>query len=454
MKGVSMSSQPMSANTSELSSSCGRVMYKISAAPQGRPGHPSAMFLIDQAAWKAGRLVPVRDLRDDDIGKRIALISRESALTKLEEVDWELHHAQDNFATVFQASPAILCIIQLDGLRYREINKVYEKRTGYRRCEVIGKTSLGLGLWDDANDRKRTIQKLIAKGHLHGHQVVFRTKKGARLTTLLSAEIMEFGGETCALIIAEDISKRRQAEEARMDLAQSLINAQEAECTRVARELHDNIGQSLAMFGMELHKTRLALTGLSRENDARFARLSVRLRTLGQEVGNLSHQLHSPELELLGFEAAVKGQCREFSELYQVPVHCECSGVPVTLSSDISLCLFRVMQEALHNIAKHSHATTIKLELCGTPKLLRLVISDDGVGFTASRAKGTRGLGLISMRERLYLVGGKFVIVSKPGSGTRVEATVPFLLRRTKAASTTRIRIGGPSAAKAIKGRP
>jgi PAS domain S-box-containing protein len=417
---------PISQRLPEVSAKRGDRIFR---SVDDLPKWSTSMYLINPSLRKVVRMAPrgSNNLRDDILGRRFAPVSRESALANLEEeVDRELRQAQNNFATVFHANPAILCIIQLNDLSYREINKAYEQRTGFKRSEVIGKTSVGLGLWNDADDRKRTIQKLIAKGHLHRHQVVFRTKRGDRLTTLLSAEIMEFGGENCALVIAEDISKRRQAEEARVKLSQRLINAQEAECTRVARELHDNIGQSLAMFSMELEKTRLALTDLSRENDARFARLSVRLRTLGQEVGNLSHRLHSSELELLGFEAAVKRQCREFSELFQVQVHCECSGVPSALSSDISLCLFRVIQEGLHNVAKHSHAARINVDLCGTPKLLRLAISDDGVGFTTSRTKGKRGLGLISMRERLYLVGGKFVIVSKRGSGTRIEATVPL----------------------------
>ena len=396
----------------------------------GLPKQPPAMYLI-KAPWKIARTTPREssNLRNDILGKRYSPVSRESALMNLqEEVDRELRQAQDNFAAVFQTSPAILCIIQLDGLRYREINKAYEQRTGYSRREVLGKSSLKLGLWDNASDRERTIQKLIAKGHLKGRAAVFRTKMGERLTTFLAAEIIEFDGEQCALVIAEDISKCRQAEEARMELAQRLINAQEAECARVARELHDNIGQSMAVFAMELEATRRALADLSRANDARFAHLSARVKTLSQEVGNLSHRLHASELELLGFEAAVRRQCREFSEKYPVQVQCEYTGIPVAVSSDISLCLFRVMQEGLHNVAKHSHATRINVELCGTPKFLRLIISDDGVGFATSSRKATPGLGLISMRERLYLVGGKFVIVSKPGSGTRVEATVPIPL--------------------------
>jgi PAS domain S-box-containing protein len=393
-------------------------------------GRSAVRLTMDRPVCKAQGRGHARKLQDDGVARGFALISRESVPTRLEETERKLLQVQGNFATVFHASPAILCVIQLDGLRYREINKVYERRTGYKRSEVIGKTSLGLGLWDDAATRERAIQKLVARGYLKSRQVAFRTKRGERLTTRLSAKVIEFDGEPCALVIAEDISKRRQAEEARMELAQRLIGAQEAQCARVARELHDNIGHSLAIFSMELEKTRRALIGLSHDDDAKFARLSARLSTLGQEVGDLSHQLHSSELEFLGIEVAMKRQSREFSEHYQVEVDCKCSRVPGALSPEISLCLFRVVQEALHNVAKHSHATRVTVELCGGPKLLRLAIHDDGVGFTNS-TKGARGLGLISMRERLHLVGGKFVIVSKPGSGTRVEAIVPVPLRNT-----------------------
>jgi signal transduction histidine kinase len=136
------------------------------------------------------------------------------------------------------------------------------------------------------------------------------------------------------------------------------------------------------------------------------------------------HQLHSSELELLGLSVAVKALGREFSEQYHIQAHYKCSGIPDNLSADVSLCLFRVMQEALHNVAKHSHATKIDVDLLGTPTSLRLSISDDGVGFAPNAANARPGLGLTSMRERLHLIGGKFAIISKPGSGTRVEATV------------------------------
>jgi PAS domain S-box-containing protein len=424
---------PVSDNPAKYSSPRGSVHPAqledlIPGSPDDRPGRSPALYLIIPAPGKTGGTWPHRPYDPPHAGneKRIPLASRVSAAMDVENMDHDLHQARDNFATIFHASPAILCIIQLNSLRYSEINKAYEQHTGYSRSEVLGRPSLKLGLWSNVEDRKRMFQKLLAKGRLPGHQEVFQTKSGESLTTFLSAEIIEFDGEPCALVVAEDITRRRQAEEARMDLAQRLINAQEAECTRVARELHDNIGQSLAIFTMDLERTRSTLAGLSAESDAKLARLCGKLKDLGRVVGNLSHQLHSSELELLGLAVAVKALGREFSEQYHVQVLCRCSGVPDNLSADVSLCLFRVMQEALHNVAKHSQATKIDVDLQGTPTSLRLSISDDGVGFTPNAANARPGLGLTSMRERLHLIGGKFAIISKPGSGTRIEATVPM----------------------------
>jgi PAS domain S-box-containing protein len=392
------------------------------------PKRAPAMYLVNPAPWNIARTRPQwpHFFMDDATGERIPFDSHMNAAIDAEEADHELHQARDNFAAIFNASPAIICIIQLNGLQCREINKAYEQLTGYGRSEVIGNTSLKLGLWSNAEDRKRTIHKLLAKGHLRGHREVFQTRTGQPLTTSLSAEIIEFGSEPCALVIAEDITTRRQAEKMLMDDAQRMINAQEAERTRVARELHDNIGQSLALFSMELERTRLLLPDLSPASDARLVRLAGKLKDLAREVGNLSHQLHSSELELLGLAVAVKALCREFSEQYQIQAHNKCSGIPDSLSTDVSLCLFRVVQEALHNAAKHSRATEIVVEVHGTSNSLSLFISDNGVGFDPNASKARAGLGMISMRERIHLIGGKFIITSKPDSGTQIEANIPI----------------------------
>jgi PAS domain S-box-containing protein len=377
--------------------------------PDCLPKRSLTMYLI-----RPGKNVP-------DYGERksISTVSGD-----LEEMGPNLHQTRNNFEAIFNASPEMLCIIELNGLRYLEINKAYQRRTGYSRGEVLGKARLGF--WSNAEDRKRVIRRLLTKGRLRGQQAMFSTKKGERLSAFLSAEIIEFGGEPCALLIAEDVTMRLQVEEAQRDLAQRLINAQEADRTYIARELHDNIGQSLALLNMELEKIRLTLSDASIDSDAGLVRLGGKLKELGRIVGNLSHRYHSSTLEMLGLVVASKALCREFADQYFLPTSCNCSGALNDLSADVSLCLFRVMQEALRNIAKHAHAKNVDVELMGTLDQIHLMISDDGVGFNPNEKNIRAGLGLISMRERLSFIGGKFAIASKPGSGTRVEATVPL----------------------------
>ena len=356
----------------------------------------------------------------------MARLATMCATTDVEEMDRELFEARKNFATMFQASPAIHCIIQLNGLRYCEINRAYEQCTGFSRSEVLGKVSLRLGLWSNVEDRDQMFRKLVVHGRVPRHQEVFQTKGGEPLITLLSAEIIQYGGRSCALVAAEDITIRQQAEEARMVLAQRLINAQEAECRRVGQELHDSINQTLAMLIMDLERTRRSLIDPSPDMYAGLTRFSGKLKNLSQDVSDLSHRLHSSKLDLLGLEVAVKALSREFSEQSQINTRCECFSVPENTSPEVSLCFFRIMQEALHNIAKHSQATRIDIELNGTSDCLHFTIFDNGVGFAANAPNAKPGLGLISMRERLHLVGGKLTITTRPGSGTRIEAIVPM----------------------------
>jgi len=347
---------------------------------------------------------------------------------------------EDLFAKVFYASPAINCIIHLNNRRYIEINKAYEQHTGYSRAEVIGKASIGLGLWSNPDDREHIFEKLLAEGSIHEHECNSLTKAGGPLITLLSAEIIELGDELCVLIIAEDITVRMQLEDARREMDRRLMSVQEAERTRIARELHDNIGQSLALVSIQMERARSLVRGFSTNGDASLKELCGKIKDLGQTVSDLSHQLHSSELELLGLSAAVTGLCREFSEQYPVKVDCVCSDLREELGADVSLGLFRVMQEALHNIAKHSQAQKMHVELRGTQESICLTIVDDGIGFSSDNAIGRPGLGLISMRERMHLIGGDFTISSKSCGGTRIEAIVPLREKLCNALLTTELQ--------------
>jgi PAS domain S-box-containing protein len=219
-----------------------------------------------------------------------------------------------------------------------------------------------------------------------------------------------------------DVDDQKQAELARTDLSRRLMTAQEAERTRIARELHDGIGQSLALLGIQMQRAgQPARAGGGKKNPG-MAELSAKLKEIGTQVSRLSHQLHSSELEFLGLAVAVKSLCREFSEQYRINVECACNDIPQELDNDIALCFLRVVQEALHNVAKHSQASAVIVKMMATRDELILNISDDGVGFEMHDMRKSAGLGMVSMRERMHLIGGEFVIVSKPGSGTAIQA--------------------------------
>ena len=223
-----------------------------------------------------------------------------------------------------------------------------------------------------------------------------------------------------------DITERKLAEEALANVSRKLIEAQEQERSRIARELHDDIGQRLAMLTIQLdqlHKEPSNFPPALRNHILELGQESSKIAT---DVQFLSHELHSSKLAYLSIAAAMKGFCQEFGAHQHMEADFKSHDLPSSLPSDISLCLFRVLQEALRNSAKHSGVRCFEVRLWGTPGQIHLTIKDSGAGFELEAARNSRGLGLTSMEERLKLVGGKFSIESRPMSGTTIHARVPF----------------------------
>ena len=237
-----------------------------------------------------------------------------------------------------------------------------------------------------------------------------------------------------------DVEEQRVAEKARLELARRLMTAQEEERARIARELHDDIGQSLALLGIQLERSSQPAPGGLNEKRVDARDLRDRVKAIGNKVSRLSHQLHSSELEYLGLAIAVKSLCREFSDQYRVTVECSCDGIPADLDGNVALGCLRVIQEALHNVAKHSGATSVQVEVIGASDGLSLAVADDGAGFDASSTGTGPGLGLISMRERMHLIGGDFMISSSPGNGTRIKAYAPLAALRPAMAASAQNR--------------
>jgi signal transduction histidine kinase len=221
-----------------------------------------------------------------------------------------------------------------------------------------------------------------------------------------------------------DVTERRLAAEALATINQRLIEAQEDERRHIARELHDDIGQRLALLTIRLDTlARIGAPATGGQQNIEQTRDEA-MRLAG-DVHALSHRLHPARLEFLGIAAAAAGLCREISSQRGLEITFTAERVPEGLPTPVAVCLYRVLQEALSNAAKHSGVRKIDASLCGDADRIELRVRDYGVGFDAATAE-RRGLGLTSMKERVNAVHGRLSILSGPQGGTTIHARVPL----------------------------
>jgi signal transduction histidine kinase len=227
------------------------------------------------------------------------------------------------------------------------------------------------------------------------------------------------------IFLSAVMSEARQTQESLRNVSGSLINAQEQERSRMARELHDDINQRLAMLAIELEKVREHSLVLPPEVASRLQELRKETTEISSDIQALSHDLHSSQLEYLGVVAGIKSWCKEFAERQNMEIDCR-QDVRSTLPNEIGLCLFRVLQEGLHNAAKHSGVKRIEVQLAENSGEIHLIVRDWGKGFDIDAARRGKGLGLTSMQERVRLVNGTIAIDSKPMGGTTIHVRVPL----------------------------
>ncbi len=223
-----------------------------------------------------------------------------------------------------------------------------------------------------------------------------------------------------------DVTGRKLAEEALFSLSRRLIEAQELERARIARELHDDLSQRMALLQISLEQVAQDTAGLSSKIRQQLHNITKVSAEISSSLHDLSHQLHPYKLDTLGLVAALGGFCNEFSRQHNLQVQFVHHHVPGQIPNEVTLCLFRIAQEALRNVVKHSGGTEAEVELSGHGDRIDLCISDSGVGFSPEHVKAETGLGLISIRERLRLVGGHLSVESEPSHGTRIRARVPL----------------------------
>jgi PAS domain S-box-containing protein len=223
-----------------------------------------------------------------------------------------------------------------------------------------------------------------------------------------------------------DVTGHKLAQEAISNISRRLIEAQEQERTYVARELHDDVNQRIALLAVNLETLKQKPPASAVELSSRIGEAYSLVLELGSNIQALSHRLHSSKLAYLGLEGAAASFCKELSDHQKVEINFRSEGIPEGLSEEASLCLFRVLQEALQNAAKHSGARHFEVALRRESNLIHLMVRDQGIGFDTEETINSCGIGLTSMRERLKLVDGQLSIESRLQIGTTIHARVPL----------------------------
>ena len=232
-----------------------------------------------------------------------------------------------------------------------------------------------------------------------------------------------FGGFIGSAI---DTTDQKLAQQALAKVSGQLIEAQERERSRIARDLHDDICQRLALLSMEIERANRIPNASPAATKENLETIRKHCSDIASDVQSLSHQLHSSTLDYLGVVTAVRAFCSEVSKQHKVSIDFIDSNVPKRLPKDLSLCLFRIAQEAVHNAVKYSGTSQLSVALYAIDDEVQLVVRDEGAGFDVEEARKNPGLGLVSMQERIHLVHGRFAVDSRPGKGTRIFAAVPF----------------------------
>jgi signal transduction histidine kinase len=227
-------------------------------------------------------------------------------------------------------------------------------------------------------------------------------------------------------ILSQEHELRLQAERAARDASQRLLAAHEVERSRVARELHDDVTQRLARLAIDAAQTERGLPMTSDNGASRSMR--EELARLSEDVHTLAYRLHPLVLDELGLVEAIRAECDRLSRRESIRAVLKSRDVPHEISRDVGLCLLRITQESLRNVARHAHAQSVEVSLTAMDGGLQLAVCDDGIGFNPVQDRGRPSLGHESMKERINLVEGELDIESAPGHGTTIVAWVPLNL--------------------------
>ena len=338
-----------------------------------------------------------------------------------------LHESEVRFRVMAETMPSLIWQSDAKG-KITYLNERWLAFTGQPSQSGYGESWIPYIHPDDIKNVLDILNRALEDHKPFSNECRIRRKDGVyRWIFDVASPRMNGDGSFAGLIgSAIDVTDQKLAQQALEKVSSQMIEAQEKERSRIARDLHDDICQRLALLSMEIEQAKRVSSGSPETTGQKLQEIRNHCSEITSDVQALSHQLHSSKLDLLGIEAAIRGFCREFSAQQHVNVDFRCRNVPRHVSKDISVCLFRVTQEALQNAVKYSGVFDFTVELIALPNEIQLAVTDEGAGFDVEAAKRNHGLGLMSMQERVHLVRGELSVESRPGRGTHIFAVVPL----------------------------
>jgi len=366
---------------------------------------------------------PVRDSTGNLVG--FSKIARD--ITDRKRAEHVLRESEERFRLVANSAPVLIWMSGTDKL-CNFFNQGWLNFTGRSMAEELGE---GWASGVHPDDLENCLKIYSAS---FDTRVDFEMEYRLRRFDGEYRWIVDFGvprfesdGTFCGYIgSCVDITERKSSKESLQNLTGRLIHAQEEERARIVRELHDDFSQSLALQCNDLEQLQKRLPEKEVGERARLLKMLERSKAMCADIRSLSHELHSSKLEFVGLVPAVSGLCEEIGEQYKIEVRFTERGIPRNFPKDVALCLFRVTQEALGNVVKHSHAKKARVELSTNANGVSLRVTDEGKGFDPDGVHPGAGIGLVGMTERLRLVGGRLSIRSELMRGTELLAEVPL----------------------------
>ncbi len=352
-------------------------------------------------------------------------------ITERKQAEEALQASESRFSIAFNSNPMLASISELEGGRFLAVNDSFVALTGYSREEAVGHTALELNLWPNPEDRRRVMEKLKKETRVRDFEGSIRLKSGEKRVLLLSIEQIELDGQICLLHVADDITLRKRAEQALRALSARLHSAREEEGTRIAREIHDELGGALTGLKWDLEKIDNTLNGLAdgsqlAEVRNRIGSMTTIIETTINTVRRIAAELRPGVLDDLGLVAAIEWQIEQFQSRSGLKCHLTNNAKEIELDREKATAVFRILQEILTNVLRHAGATNVYVKLGRTKHYFEVDVKDDGRGITESQRLNSRSLGLLGMKERALLVGGDVRVTGKEGAGTTVVVRVPL----------------------------